>query len=281
MKNTFNLKVVVFLFFIFCQISVQSQIVDLFVDPGHGGSDSGNMGAYIPNYTEKHVNLEIGLILKDFLDYNSNYFFQFSRLTNNSTFKPIERAYAAMEADPVAFISIHHNSTQEGVGPTQGTEVWWSSVPQSLDSPFTASDGTYWPGTYLGHFRDTDHTLALKLALKIKQVFGYPLRGISKIDTVKIAGINDDAKRDTIPGHWANNNLITVLCRTTMPSALTEASFLSDSTEEAKFYFNENLHRDREAYAIFYAFDSWMKGQGFAKVDYAYAGQAPTDSHDV
>ena len=42
--------------------------IDLYVDLGHGGSDVGNLGAYIPNFSEDTVNLLVGLLLKEYLD---------------------------------------------------------------------------------------------------------------------------------------------------------------------------------------------------------------------
>jgi len=40
-------------------VFAQSDSIDIYVDPGHGGDDPGSPGAYIPNYTEKYVNLDI------------------------------------------------------------------------------------------------------------------------------------------------------------------------------------------------------------------------------
>jgi len=233
----------------------QTDSIDVYIDPGHGGSDPGNIGAYIPNYDEKNVNLQIALLVKANLDEPDTITYAFSRM-DDDTVELVIRVYDAMQKSSKSFISIHHNSTPNPS--INHTLALFSSLPFSDDAPTDITPGTYW------HWeRNTDDKLAHKLALKIGLSFGI---GLSS---------------DTIPGLRDAWDTKTVLSRSTMASAITEASYISDSTEEEWFYYDTNNHREVEASAIFDAWESWVKGQGFAQVDYAYAGQAPTDSHDV
>lgn len=220
--------------------------IDLFVDPGHGGPDEGNPGAYIPDFSEDTVNLLVALILKDYLDLPPAYTYQFSRLNNVDTVSLQERAEDAMNSQARAFISIHHNADPDPY--KQYTVAFYCST-------------SYIPGSSPPIARNTDHKLAYKCALNIHELFKYDLGWGPP------AGLGQQA--------------FVVLKNDSMPSALIEASFLSDSAEERKFYYNTLFHREQEASAIYDAHDSWRKGQGFGKVDYAYSGQAPPDSHKV
>ncbi len=226
-------------------IRAETDSIDIYVDIGHGGN-TGFPGAYIDNFHEDTVNLLVGLLLKNYLDYFSDYTYHFSRLINDTTITLDERAIDAMGKLARAFISIHHNST--GNPNVQYTVAFYS------DTPFVSGTSPPIP-------RKTDFKLAYKCALSIGKAFQYEL------------GWGP-------PKGLGMQNFV-VLKQTSMRSALTEASFISDSTEEENFYYNRNFHQDKEAFAIFDAFDSWVKGQGFGKVDYAYAGQAPIDSHKV
>ncbi|MGH8015393.1 MAG: N-acetylmuramoyl-L-alanine amidase, partial [Candidatus Zixiibacteriota bacterium] len=158
----------------------------------------------------------------------------------------LNRAQEANELEVGAFISIHHNSDPNPS--TQYTVAFYCST-------------SYVPGTFPLTARNKDYKLAYKCALNIQELFKYdlgwgPPKGLGQAN-------------------------FDVLNYSYMPSALVEASFISDSTEEENFYYNRLFHREQEASAIFDAFLSWSLGQGFGKVDYAYAGQMPTDSHKV
>lgn len=224
-------------------------VVDVYIDPGHGGDDPGTLGAYTDTvYSEKHVNLEVGLIVKDYFETLSSYVTLFSRTTEVSKTRT-SRANEAMDNNAQSLVSIHHNASTSPS--TQHTVSLYSKYPVVQHGP------------YSGISRDISDTLARKLSLKIDQVFQY---GLSE---------------DPIPGIRDTDTLKTVLVRTKMPSAITEASFLTDSTEELKFLNNFEFHRELEASAIFDGWESWKKRQGFGKVDYAFAGQLASDSHEV
>src|SRR5262249_23614207 len=77
----------------------------LFVDPGHGGSDSGAVGP--TGLTEAFVNLEVGLYLRDWLEYFGATV-GMSRTTD--VFVPLTaRAAMANQFGAQRFVSTHEN----------------------------------------------------------------------------------------------------------------------------------------------------------------------------
>jgi len=234
------------IFFFVPDLFAQALIPTLYIDPGHGGTAPGYPGAYIADYDEKDINLEVALMLKDNLD-QLHYTSYMSRDTD-IFISNLNRAQEAMDLEAGALISIHHNSDPDPS--VQHTLALYSSFPYVQHDPFLTP-------------RKITDRLAHKCALRIDQFFRH--------------GLSNDSPR----GLRDSDTLITVLVRTSMPSALTEASFISDSTEEEDFYYRLTFHQEKEAAAIANAFFSWTLGQGFGKVDYAYAGQTPIDSHKV
>ena len=134
-------------------------VVDVYIDPGHGGTDHGTLGAYTDtNYSEKDVNLEIALELKDRLDLSS-YTYIFSRVTDK--FVPLpKRASDAMNSNAQAFISIHHNASTNPY--VQHTLAFYCSTAFVQDTNLIIE-------------RNTDNKLAHKSALKISQLLGHVL----------------------------------------------------------------------------------------------------------
>lgn len=54
----------------FHQVGFSLNVVDLCVDPGHGGTQSGTV-THISGYNEEHVNRQVALALKDRVTHQS------------------------------------------------------------------------------------------------------------------------------------------------------------------------------------------------------------------
>ncbi len=110
-------------------------------------------------------------------------------------------------------------------------------------------------GDYPGIARSTDDTLALKIGYRIEKYFNYHLHK---------------------PHPYKVGHSITVMSRSTMPSTVSEASFLSNYDEATIFYNEMNNPNDGqphmmiESVAIYEGFRSWRDGQGIGRVDYHY-----------
>lgn len=83
-------------------------MVKIWIDPGHGGTDSGAVGD--AGHVEKKVNLHLALLLNEYLLTNfSNVQTQLTR-TGDNTVSLSQRTNAANAWGANYFISIHHNS---------------------------------------------------------------------------------------------------------------------------------------------------------------------------
>lgn len=143
-----------------------------------------------------------------------------------------------------AFISIHHNSPLTGdTNPNP-----WYTVALYSSWPTVEGDPSNRP-------RDTTRLLAKKVAMKVSEYFGSLLQSRSP---------------------WDALNAITVLSRTSMPSAVSEASFISVDDEATLFAIPSWAHPDWsdhaevEARGINQGYISWYLNNGIGQVDYAY-----------
>lgn len=217
----------------------------IFVDPGHGGVwPTGKPGCttYIPAFYESHINLGVGLALRDQHLESSGLWYAYSRLTDTAISNE-DRAYHANTLDAECLISIHHNCLENCPDPGY-TVVLLSVLPTCLgDSIWT------------GNTRDTTAVLAQKLGLRLRDFSLIPLNH---------------------PDTESNE----VLNRAYMPSALTEAVFICDTGWADYFYSDPGAYCD-EASEIFAGFMSWRTGQGIGRVDYEYQFKSSSDDLDV
>src|SRR5680860_402437 len=109
-----------FLFFNLRGNTIDAGQVTVFIDPGHGGSDS---GAYQNGYHEKNVNLAIALKTKAVLEGNG--YRVIMRRTNDSGMSMDDIIATANASGANLLISIHSNSSLNPA--IQGIETYWSA----------------------------------------------------------------------------------------------------------------------------------------------------------
>jgi N-acetylmuramoyl-L-alanine amidase len=215
-----------------------TDVIEAYIDPGHGGTQPGCTTA-IPGYYEKDINLVVcTLRVKPWFDASPPGMFNamYSRLID-TTVQNIDRAYQANAAGCSTFVSIHHNCFNPC---NQYHLTLYSSVP------YPEGDDNPWHDIP----RDTTSLLARKLGYKIRDAFRFgeglefPLNGPTDALYTK-----------------------TVLSRTYMASAITEASFICDPLEAYRFY-NDPSHAENEGDAIIIGWYSYWYGQGLAIVEY-------------
>lgn len=241
-------------FTIFFVLSSTASGVKLCIDPGHGGGAPGNITG-ISGYNEKDINLDVAIRLRDtlaFWGYVEPDEVMFTRLSDSSVDLD-ERPQIACRGLADFFISIHHNAprAEDSLNPAilQGFETYYSS------DAITDADC----GEYSGLIRNTDDSLAIKIRLRMQIALLTRDRGTKM------------------------NNFVVLRCAT-MPSALTEAAFVSSPrfTSEAYRFMNDSAgHVGKEAGAIYAGWDSYRWQQGIATIDYTYAGFTPIYSPDV
>lgn len=233
------------LFVIALAQSVMAQQINVYFDPGHGqGCVPAGASSCLTGYAEKDANLQVAMtidtILRSypyFCTKNTDYYF-----TRETDICPlwIDRVYNANRIGVGQYISIHHN----GGGPSANyTTAFYS------ETPFTdynlMGDSIQWG-------RQTTSLLARKVGLRLAEAMG--------IDTLH-GVICPSAPCDTP---------LYVLRNTTMPSVLTEASFVSHCPEAHAL--RDSGRARVEALAIVEGLDSYVDNRGIAVVKNVYSG---------
>lgn len=95
--------------------------VDIVIDPGHGGNESGATGAN--GLAERTVNLEVAKHVITAL--TAAGFHPLLTRTGDYRVTLSERANIAHAANPRAFVSVHHNGASDGPRDGPGTEVFY------------------------------------------------------------------------------------------------------------------------------------------------------------
>lgn len=105
------------------------------IDPGHGGVDPGNRGVGLPaGITEKDINLQVGLLLRDELQ-RRGIGVRMTR-TTDTLINLFQRAPRSCRDDCVLFVSIHVNSLDRRPGYTsaRGFETFVFSEARTEDA---------------------------------------------------------------------------------------------------------------------------------------------------
>lgn len=201
-------------------------IKKIVIDPGHGGHDSGAVGA---KYKEKDLVLNMALILGKMINMKyPDVEVIFTRTTD--VFIPLhQRTAIANKQKADLFISIHCNAISNPN--TKGTETFVMGLHRAaenlevakrensvilLEENYEENYEGFDPNSPIGHimlstFQDAHLSRSIELASLVEKSFGS--RKYTKSRGVKQAGF-------------------AVLRRATMPSILVEAGFMSNAEEE-------------------------------------------------
>ena len=201
--------------------------VDIVLDPGHGGSESGSVSGSV---IEKHVNLDIARRTEAILEARG-YTVQLTRTRDDRV--PLRgRTAIANALDPDLFISIHHNGGATRFQSTPGTETFYQAG-------------------------DPESRRFAQLAYeRIKGALA--AHGSSFVDTVR-EGANNRTRSD-------GTDLYGVLRNSpTLHSVILEALYLSNAPEAAMLTRDEV--KDAEAVAIADSVDAWYAATGSAAPD--------------
>lgn len=244
------------------QIMAQDLMHTVVIDAGHGGKDPGCIGKYLK---EKDVALRISLKLGEFIkekypDMNVVY------TRDKDVFLALdERAKIANKNNADLFISIHANAaspkaygtetfvlglhrteSQQKVAERENSIIHFEENSEEKYADFDLSpDAIIARQIQLSVFLDQ----SIYFASNIQKEFG----GVGRFDRgVKQAGF-------------------LVLYKTTMPSVLVEAGFLTNPAEEN--FLRDTLNQDQLANAIFRAFQQYkntIEGNKVPIVDASY-----------
>jgi N-acetylmuramoyl-L-alanine amidase len=193
------------------------------IDAGHGGKDSGTVGA--SGIKEKDLNLDIAYELKSIFDKNDD--FEVILTRKDDTFIPLaERANIANENNADLFISIHCNGNLDRN--VSGFEVYYLSE-KATDSEAAAT----------AVLENSVLELEGKPSKKRKRLqeilWSMAMNTFMNESSELSAFISSQANgRLKIPSRGVKQANFYVLRGAQMPSILAESAFLSNCSEEAK-----------------------------------------------
>jgi len=193
------------------------------VDAGHGGEDSGAVGA---NGTkEKDLNLDIAYELKSIFDKDDD--FEVILTRKDDTFIPLaERANIANENNADLFISIHCNANLDRNA--SGFEIYYLSE-KATDSEAAAT------AVLENSVLELEGKPSKKRARLQEILWSMTMTTFMNESSELSAFISSQASgRLKIPGRGVKQASFYVLRGTQMPSVLVESAFLSNYSEEAK-----------------------------------------------
>ena len=170
--------------------------IKICIDPGHGGTDSGAVGP--TGLTEKEVNLATSLMMRDALEARGASVYM--TRTDDSTVSLSARTDYANSIPVDRFESCHYNSSGTASANYTGVHVYATSAGDCVASA-------------------NSKDMAKKTALRLDAALNI---GVVSSNCDGIYGVHGDD--------------FDVLHYTSMPAMLTEASFISNPTEESLLY---------------------------------------------
>jgi len=216
------------------------------IDAGHGGKDPGTIG---PAGTyEKTIALALAKQLRDILVKNSDYKVILTR--ENDTFIQLQdRAKIAEKANASIFVSIHLNSSPNKQ--THGFSIYTLNEKATDDEARKIAEKEN-AADLLGitSFDGYDNIT--------KNILGDLLQTQVKIASVELATeMVTQVKQEVSCIYQPHREAPFIVLRSSIPSVLIEAGFLSNKDEEKKL--NQKWYREKMAYAFARAIDKILK----------------------
>jgi N-acetylmuramoyl-L-alanine amidase len=221
------------------------------IDAGHGGHDSGTLGA--GGIEEKDVVLDVALRLGKLLHDRLGAEIVYTRA--DDTFIPLEtRTAIANKAQADLFISVHANSSQDASA--RGVEVYYLNFTSDPEAMMVASRENAVSTESVHELSD----LVKKIALKDKIEESKELA--SDVDTSLYAGLRKG--NEGLKDRGVKKAPFVVLIGANMPSILAEISFVTNPDDAEKLETPE--YRERVAESLY---------KGIARYAAGINGQGP------
>jgi N-acetylmuramoyl-L-alanine amidase len=223
------------------------------IDAGHGGHDSGTLGA--DGIEEKDVVLDVALRLGKLLHERLGAEIIYTR--SDDTFIPLEtRTAIANKAQADLFLSIHANSSQDETA--RGVETYYlnfTSDPTALD---VAARENAVSGQSIHQLSDLVKKITLKDKIAESREFA------SDVEGSLYAGLQKG--NDGLKNRGVKKAPFVVLIGANMPSILAEISFVTNPRDAEQLRRPE--YRERVAESLYAGVARYEKGLG-QKVDIA------------
>jgi N-acetylmuramoyl-L-alanine amidase len=221
------------------------------IDPGHGGHDTGTIGA--DGIQEKDVVLDVALRLGKLLHQRLGANITFTR--KDDTFVPLEtRTAIANKAQADLFISIHANSSPDASA--RGVETYFLNFTSSPDALDVAARENAVSEKSIHELQDLVKKITLKDKLDESREFA------TDVEHSLYAGISDGDS--TLKDRGVKKAPFVVLIGANMPSILSEISFVSNP-EDARL-LREPAYRERIAESLYAGIAKYISGLSSVRV---------------
>ncbi len=221
------------------------------IDPGHGGHDTGTVGA--DGIQEKDVVLDIALRLGKLLHQRLGANITFTR--KDDTFVPLEtRTAIANKAQADLFISIHANSSPDSSA--RGVETYFLNFTSSPDALEVAARENAVSEKSIHELQDLVKKITLKDKLDESREFA------SDVEHSLYTGIGEGDS--SLKDRGVKKAPFVVLIGANMPSILTEISFVSNP-EDARL-LRETAYRERIAESLYAGIAKYIGGLSSVRV---------------
>ncbi len=216
------------------------------IDAGHGGKDPGTIG--VAGTYEKVIALHFAKQLRDILSKNPDYKVVLTR--EDDTFIPLQdRAKIAEKENASIFVSIHLNSSPNKQ--THGFSIYTLNEKATDDEARKIAEKENAADLLgIGSFEGYDNIT--------KNILGDLLQTQVKIASVEFATeIVSQVKQEVSCIYQPHREAPFIVLRSSVPSVLIEAGFLSNKEEEKKL--NQKWYREKMAYSFARAIDKILK----------------------
>jgi N-acetylmuramoyl-L-alanine amidase len=227
------------------------KIGKIVIDPGHGGHDTGTIGAR--GLEEKDLVLEVSLRLGQLLESRLGAQVLYTR--DDDSFVPLESrtAIANREAADL-FISVHANSSHDPQA--RGVETYYLNFTSSPEALEVAARENAVSEESIHELQDLVKKIALKEKIEESREFA--------VDVDQSLHGSLKAKSPGLPDRGVKKAPFIVLIGANMPSILAEISFLSNPAEERRLKTAE--YRQRIAEALYRGIQKYVNGLSGVKV---------------
>ncbi len=260
LSRCYALLAIVVMLFCTCDVGAADKKFTLVIDAGHGGHDSGAVGA---RSKEKNINLSVALLFGKYVEKNCPDVKVIYTRTNDTFVTLQGRANIANNAKADLFVSVHTNSAAKG-NTARGFEVYTLGMHRATDNLNVAkreNSVITLESDYKERYQGFDPNSSESYIM-----FEY-MQDKSMENSVKFAkmvqnNVCSSAGRSNRGVHQAG---FLVLRETSMPSVLIELGFISTPDEERQL--NDAAVQDKIARGIFAAFQSYRGMASEAKAD--------------
>jgi len=229
----------------------ESNLTTVVIDPGHGGKDPGAIGSHTK---EKNLVLKLGLKLGKYIeDEMDDIKVIYTRKTD--TFVPLfKRAEIANKNKADLFISLHFNANKKArVNGTETYAMGLHKTESNLEVAKKENAAIYYEEDYSEKYEGFDPESAESYIIFSLMQNTHLEQSLNFASFVQ----EEFKNKTTLKNRGVKQAGFLLLWKTTMPSVLIEAGFLSNPKEEK--YLQKDKVLDNLAFSIFKAFKAYKK----------------------